>query len=503
MSSPSLTHIDRFMSLFPGEGLTFDDVSLSPNFADFHPMEASVKTKFSRNIELTIPFVSAAMDTVTEAEMAIAMALSGGIGVIHRNMSIERQSEEVRKVKKYLNGLIENPVSFPLGIHISELLAEKERRRYNFSGFPIVDDRGVLRGIITAKDIKFLKDVNIPVEDGMTVKLITASEGTTLIEAFEIMIEKKVGKLPLIDKQGRLIGLYSFHDVKSLIQNNEPNINRDKFHKLRVAAAIGPTDNDRAAKLVNAGVDALVIDTSHGHTYDVLQMVRRLKSTHDNNVDLIAGNIVTMKAAQDLIEAGADALKVGIGPGSICTTRVVTGVGVPQLTAIHDVYRQIGNEVPIIADGGIKHSGDVPKALAVGGASVMMGSALAGTLESPGEKILHQGRTYVVYRGMGSVESMKKGNGSRDRYYHDSSDQPHKLVPQGVEGLVQYRGSLAEVLNQFVGGLKFAMGYSGAKNLVDLRSKANFTRVTFAGLKEAHPHGVKIIKDAPNYSSSE
>ena len=494
------TSIDSFMSRYADEGLTFDDVSLCAHYADFLPAETSIRSKFSRNIDLNIPFVSAAMDTVTEFDMAIAMALSGGIGVIHRNMPIEKQAEQVRRVKGYLNGLIENPVVFQKGILVSELIAEKERKRFNFSGFPIVNDKGLLCGIITSRDIKFLREFTIPVENVMTVDLITAPVGTTLIEAFKKMLKHRVGKLPIVDDQGRLAGLYSFYDVKSLSENNEPEINRDDYHKLRVAAAVGPQDYVRVEKLVEAGVDALVIDTAHGHTKNVIETVCYLKK-HFSNVDIIAGNIGSKEAAIDLLNAGADALKVGIGPGSICTTRIVTGVGIPQLTSIYSVYKAISNEVPIIADGGIRHSGDVPKAIAVGGSAVMMGSGFAGTQESPGEKILQQGRTYVVYRGMGSLEAMKVGKGSRDRYSQADVTDAEKLVPQGIEGLVQFRGSVGGVITQYAGGLRFALGYCGSKTFEELRKKARFVRISYAGVREGHAHDIKIIKDAPNYSS--
>ena len=493
--------INSFMSRYADEGLTFDDVSLCIQYADFTPEETSIKSKFSRNIDLNNPFVSAAMDTVTESEMAIAMALAGGIGVIHRNITSERQADEVRRVKGYLNGLIEEPVVFRKGMWVSELLAEKERKKYNFSGFPIVDKSGRLCGIITSRDIKFLREFEVPVEKAMTVNLITSPVGTTLVDAFEKMLEHKVGKLPIVDGEGQLAGLYSFYDVKSLIENNQPEINRDKFHKLRVAAAVGPDDYERVEKLAEAGVDALVIDTAHGHTQNVIDTVRYLKK-HYPTVDTVAGNIGSKEAAIDLLNAGADALKVGIGPGSICTTRVVTGVGIPQLTAIHAVCKAVMNEIPVIADGGIRNSGDVPKAIAVGGSSVMMGSALAGTRESPGEKILHQGRTYVVYRGMGSLQAMKVGKGSRDRYGQADIIDSEKLVPQGIEGLVQFRGSVTNILTQYIGGLKFALGYCGSRTLEELQVKAQFVRVSYAGLREGHAHDIKVLKDAPNYSSS-
>jgi len=494
--------ICEFMTRFPGEGLTFDDVALCTEYADFLPDAASIKSRFSRNVQLNIPFVSAAMDTVTESDMAIAMALAGGIGVVHKNLTAERQSEEVGCVKGFLNGLIETPVVFAKDIRVADVMAEKEAKQFTFAGFPIIDADGFLCGILTARDIKFLGDYHVPVSEVMTVDVITGPVGTTLTEAYEIMTRDKVGKLPIVDDDGRLAGLYSFQDVKSLISNIDSNINRDEQHKLRVAAAIGSYDFDRAQMLAEAGVDALVIDTAHGHTKAVIETVRQVKSTLDS-VDVVAGNIATADAAVALLEAGADAVKIGIGPGSTCTTRVVTGVGVPQLTAIFDVYDRIGDEVPIIADGGIRHSGDVPKALAAGGNSVMMGSVLAGTKESPGEKILHQGRTYVVYRGMGSVEALKESEGSRQRYSHADIQESSTVVPQGIEGIVLYRGPADEVLTQFAGGLKFALGYCGSRDLEELRCKGRFVRVSYAGLREAHPHDIKIIKDAPNYSSGD
>lgn len=494
--------LDEFMALYPGEGLTFDDVSLGTNYADFEPHEASVRSRFSRRIDLNIPFVSAAMDTVTESNMAIAMAMAGGVGVIHKNLAPERQAEEVRQVKSYLNGLIEHPVVFRRDIRVAELLAERERRKYTFSGFPILDEDGLLCGIISSRDVKFASDTSVKVSEVMTNKLVTAPAGTTLQEAFDIMLRHRVGKLPTVDDSGRLTGLYSWHDVKSLIENIEPDINRDEQHKLRVAAAVSPYDYERIELLAAATVDAVVVDTAHGHTKGVLETVAQVKDQYPA-LDVVAGNVASGDAAKALVDAGADAIKVGIGPGSICTTRVVCGVGVPQVTALYDVRQAIGRELPLIADGGVRHSGDVPKALAVGGNSVMMGSVLAGTQESPGEKILHQGRTYVVYRGMGSFEAMKAAKGSRERYSHKDVDDESKLVPQGIEGLVLFRGSVESVLTQFVGGLRFSLGYCGSRDLSELQRQARFVRVTFAGLREAHPHDVKIIKEAPNYSWGE
>lgn len=494
--------IDNFMSLFPAEGLTFDDVSLYARYADFQPAEASVRGQFSRNIALHIPFVSAAMDTVTESEMAIAMALQGGIGVLHKNLTPERQAEEARRVKSYLNGLIENPVVFDENQTVSELLEVRDRHKYSFSGFPIVRADGTLAGILTARDLKFVDDYSAKVRDIMTSEVVTAPTGTTLDQAYSIMSKHRVGKLPIVDSAGALQGLYSFHDVKSLSTNNEPNINRDSQHKLRVAAAISPYDFDRAERLLAVGTDALVVDTAHGHTKGVLDTVRELKA-RGVSADVVAGNVADGEGAKALMDAGADAVKVGIGPGSICTTRMVCGVGIPQLTALYDVYKTVGTTVPIIGDGGVKYSGDVPKGIAVGASCVMMGSVLAGTQESPGEKIIHHGRTFVVYRGMGSVEAMKAGKGSRERYGHADVDDSSKLVPQGIEGLVPYRGNVETVLTQFAGGLRFSLGYCGARDLTELRQRARFVRVSMAGLREAHAHDVKVIKDAPNYSTTD
>lgn len=493
-------HLDEFMAHFKFEGLTFDDVSLVTQYSEILPDETKVASFFSRNINLNVPFVSAAMDTVTESKMAIAMARLGGIGVIHKNLSVERQAAEVRQVKHYLNGFIKDAVVFHPDQTVSELLKEKSEKKYPFSGFPIVDSNGELAGIITARDIKFLTSHDVKLREVMSTKLITAPEGTPLQEAFQTMIKERVGKLPTIDENNRFTGLYSFHDVKSLIENIDPDFNRDRFHQLRVAAAIGPRDEERAEALVKAGVDALVIDTAHGHSIGVVETVADMKKNYPD-VDVVAGNIATPKAAAALADAGADAVKVGIGPGSICTTRVVAGVGVPQVTAIHQVAREIGEDIPVIADGGIKQSGDVAKAIAVGACSVMMGSALAGTEESPGEKILHQGRMYVVYRGMGSVEAMKEAKGSRERYGQADVEDAKKLVPQGIEGLVLYRGTVTNVIHQFVGGLRYSLGYCGVETLREMQEKCQLIRVTSAGVREAHPHDVKRIKDAPNYST--
>ncbi|MEM4248207.1 MAG: IMP dehydrogenase [Candidatus Nanoarchaeia archaeon] len=496
-------YLDEFMRSFPNEGLTFDDVSLVTQYADFLPASADISSKFSRRIPLNAPFISAAMDTVTESEMAIAMAIFGGIGVIHKNLDPEKQADEVRRVKNYLHGLISSPVVFHPEQTVAEMLKEKEQRKYSFSGFPITLHDGTLVGIVTARDIKFLSDYNVKLKTVMSSALVTAPENTSLDSAFQIMLKNKVGKLPIIDKNGKLVGLYSFHDVKTLIENIEPNYNRDKEHRLRVAAAIGPYDEERAEILVNAKTDALVIDTAHGHSKGVIETVKLLKEKYGDKVDIVAGNIATSEAAKALLDAGADAVKVGIGPGSICTTRVVAGVGIPQLTAIYNAVKAVDEKIPVISDGGIRQSGDVGKALAAGASSVMMGSVLAGTKESPGEKVWRQGRTYVVYRGMGSLEAMKNSKASRERYGQADVDENEKLVPQGIEGMVLYRGEVKEVLHQFAGGLRYTLGYCGTRTISELRKNARFVRVTSAGLREAHPHDIKIIKDAPNYSTED
>ena len=492
--------IDEFMAAFPHEGLTFDDISLITQYADFLPAEADISTRFTRHVKLNIPFASAAMDTVTENSMAIAMARLGGIGVIHKNLTPERQVEEVRKVKYYLNGIIRDPAVFHPDQTVEEMLYEKKVKKYNFSGFPIVDDAGKLLGIVTARDIKFLTDGKVKIRDVMTCSPVSAPAGTTIQDAYRIMLDKKIGKLPLVDKSGKLCGLYSFLDVKTLIANEEPDYNRDDRHQLRAAAAVGPYDFKRIEMLVNAGVDVLVVDTAHGHTKGVIDTVREIKKTYGDKVDVVGGNIATGEAAKALADAGADGIKVGIGPGSICTTRVVAGVGIPQVTAVYRAAKSVPADLPIIADGGIKQSGDVVKALAVGASSVMMGSALAGTSESTGEVVLHQGRSYVVYRGMGSLEAMKTGKGSRERYGQPDVDDDSKLVPQGIEGLVPFRGPVQNVIRQYVGGVRYAFGYCGTRNIAELHERALMIRVSASGLREAHPHDVTMLKDAPNYS---
>ena len=493
--------IDELMQAFKYEGLTFDDISLITQYADFLPADTSVKTRFTRNVTLNIPFVSAAMDTVTESSMAIAMARLGGIGVIHKNLSIERQSEEVRKVKSFLNGKIKNPVTFNPEQTIADIMRIKREQGYSFSGFPIVDHEGHVLGLIAGRDIKFIADTSKKVGDVMTKEIITALDTISIFDAYKIMVEHKVGKLPVVNAAGVLTGLYSFQDIKSLIEHENPDYNRDSKHQLRCAAGIGPYDDERIEALLRAGVDVLVLDTAHGHSKGVIETAKYIKKSYGDRVDLVAGNIATAEAAKALADAGVDAIKVGIGPGSICTTRVVAGVGIPQVTAVYEVSRAIPEDIPVIADGGIKQSGDVAKAIAFGASSVMMGSALAGTTESTGEVTLHQGRRYVIYRGMGSLEAMKTGKASRERYGQCDVDDDKKLVPQGIEGLVPFRGPVADVIFQFVGGLRYALGYCGARTIKELQETAKAIRVSPAGLREAHPHDVTMLKDAPNYIS--
>ncbi len=493
--------LDAFMDATGYEGLTFDDVSLVTQYADFLPSDADVTTQFSRNIALNAPFVSAAMDTVTESEMAIAIARLGGIGVIHKNLSVAEQTHEVARVKHYLNGLISDPIVFREHMQVSEVQAVKRRKKFQFSGFPILNDEDRVVGILTSRDVKFLTDYDVSVRDVMTHEPIVGEADTTMNEAFQIMLRHKVGKLPIVDAERRLLGLYSFHDVRTLLENMEPAFNRDDRHRLRVAAAIGPFDEERFHALADAGVDALVIDTAHGHSKGVIESVKLVKEQFPD-IDVVAGNVGTGEGALALLEAGVDAVKVGIGPGSICTTRVVAGVGIPQVTAIYEASKAVEGRIPIIADGGISFSGDAAKALAVGADCVMMGSALAGTEESPGERILHQGRTYVIYRGMGSLDALKAGSGSRQRYSQEAVEDPEKFVPQGIEGMIPYRGRVTDVMHQYTGGLRFALGYCGCRSIPELRERARLVRVSPAGLQEAHPHDVKVTKDAPNYRAT-
>ena len=491
-------YLDDFMSAFPHEALTFDDLSLVTQYSDFLPADANITTRLSRRIGLNMPIVSAAMDTVTETRMAIALAMLGGIGIIHKNLGAAQQAEMVDTVKHYLNGLIARPVTFRVTDSLRTVRETCQAKGYTFSGFPILDAEDRVVGILTSRDVKFAKDPNAPITAVMTREVITAPAGTTMEQAYAIMQRHRIGKLPLV-KAKRLVGLYSFTDVQTLTRNVKPLYNRDAHYRLRVGAAVGPHDEARIEALADKDVDVVVVDTAHGHSRGVIEMTRWTKRRYPE-IDVIAGNIATADAALALRKAGADAVKVGIGPGSICTTRVVAGVGIPQITTIYDCAAALKGSIPIVADGGVRHSGDIPKAIVAGAHSVMMGGMLAGTDESPGEKIIHQGRQYVVYRGMGSLDAMRAREGSRERY-GQAGVAEEELVPQGIEGLVPYAGPVAKVLAQFCGGLRAAMGYCGCRTIEDLRCKGRFVRVSGAGIREGHAHDIKITKEAPNYRS--
>ncbi|OYX85955.1 MAG: IMP dehydrogenase [Flavobacteriales bacterium 32-34-25] len=480
-----------------GEGLTYDDVLLVPNYSHVLPREVSIQTKFSRNITLNVPIVSAAMDTVTESSMAIAMAQEGGIGVLHKNMTIEQQAAKVRKVKRAESGMIIDPVTLPLNATVAD--AKAAMKEYGIGGIPVVDENQKLKGIVTNRDLRFEKNSTRPIVEVMTKEnLVTVAEGTSLQEAEVVLQGHKIEKLPVIDKDNKLVGLITFRDITKL--NQKPNANKDKYGRLRVAAALGVTADavERATALVNAGVDAVIIDTAHGHTKGVVDVLKLVKAQFPD-LDVIVGNIATPEAAQYLVQNGADGVKVGIGPGSICTTRIVAGVGFPQFSAVLEVAAAIkGSGVPVIADGGIRYTGDIPKAIAAGADCVMLGSLLAGTKESPGETIIFEGRKFKSYRGMGSVEAMQTG--SKDRYFQDVEDDVKKLVPEGIVGRVPYKGELNESMLQFVGGLRAGMGYCGAKDIATLQETGRFVRLTSSGISESHPHNVTITKEAPNYS---
>ena len=483
-------------SKFVGEGLTYDDVLLIPAFSEVLPREVSIQTKFTKNITLNTPIISAAMDTVTESAMAIAMAREGGIGVLHKNLTIEQQAAEVKKVKRSESGMIIEPITIGKDGTVQD--AQTIMREYGIGGIPVVDINGILIGIVTNRDLRFEKDVRRKISEVMTSKnLVTVAKGTSLKQAEAILQDNKIEKLPVVDKTYKLVGLITFRDIIKVREN--PNANKDSFGRLRVAAAIGVTADavERAEALIKAGVDALIIDTAHGHTKGVVTVLKKIKSKF-LSIDVVVGNIATAEGAKYLAEAGADAVKVGIGPGSICTTRVVAGVGYPQLSAVHEVAEALkGTGIPVIADGGIRYTGDIPKAIAAGADSVMLGSLLAGTKESPGETIIYEGRKFKSYRGMGSVEAMKQG--SKDRYFQDVEDDIKKLVPEGIVGRVPYKGELEETMHQFIGGLRAGMGYCGAKD-IEAQKKAQFIKITSSGIAESHPHDVTITKEAPNYS---
>ncbi len=477
------------------EGLTYDDVLVIPDYSDILPSNVDTTTYFTKKIKLNIPIVSAAMDTVTEAKMAIAIAQEGGIGVLHKNMSIEDQANEVRKVKRSESGMILDPITLSNEAKVGDALHIMQENK--IGGIPIVNKQKKLEGIITNRDLRFEKDLTLPVKQVMTSEEIITTEITDLENAEHILQENKIEKLPVVNKKNELVGLITFKDI---IKNRmRPNACKDKYGRLRVVAAIGVTDDasERVAALVKVSVDAIIIDTAHGHSKGVIELLRKIKSKYPN-LDVVVGNIATAKAAKVLIDAGADAIKVGVGPGSICTTRIIAGIGVPQLTALIDVNEVAKkNNVPVIADGGVRYSGDIVKALVAGSSTVMLGSLIAGVEEAPGETIIYEGRKFKTFRGMGSVDAMQ--DGSKDRYFQILENDPKKLVPEGIVGRVAYKGTLSEVVHQMIGGLKAGMGYCGAKDVKSL-TKASFIKITAAGVTENHPHNVTITREAPNYS---
>ena len=483
------------------DGLTFDDVLLIPAYSEVLPKEVELKTKFTRNITLNVPFVTAAMDTVTEASMAIAIAREGGIGVIHKNMSIEEQAHQVAIVKRAENGMIYDPVTIRRGSTVKDAL--ELMHDYHIGGIPVVDDDNKLVGIVTNRDLRFERRMDKKIDEVMTKEnLVTTHQQTDLVAAAQILQENKIEKLPVVDKNNRLVGLITYKDITKA--KDKPMACKDEKGRLRVAAGVGVTTDtmDRAKALVEAGVDAIVIDTAHGHSRGVVEKLKQVKKAFPQ-LDVIVGNVATGEAAKYLVDNGADAVKVGIGPGSICTTRVVAGVGVPQLSAVYDVYSALqGSGVPLIADGGLRYSGDIVKALAAGGSCVMIGSLVAGTEESPGETIIFNGRKFKSYRGMGSLEAMEQKNGSRDRYFQNDVRDVKKLVPEGIAGRVPYKGTVQEVIYQLTGGLRSGMGYCGAPSIERLHD-AKFTRITNAGVMESHPHDIAITSEAPNYSRPE
>ena len=477
------------------EGLTYDDVLVVPAYSEVLPHMVETSTKFTNNITLNVPLVSAAMDTVTESNMAIAIAQEGGIGVLHKNMSIEQQALEVRKVKRSESGMILDPITLGVSSTVGDAFAMMDENK--IGGIPIVDTESFLLGIVTNRDLRFEKDMNLSIKEVMTSKNLITTQLSDLDNAESILKSNKIEKLPVVDSSNKLIGLITFKDI---IKNRLcPNACKDKYGRLRVAAAVGVTNDvlERVTALVNASVDAIIIDTAHGHTKSVLDVLKKIKSTFAK-LDIVVGNIATGAAAQSLIDAGADAVKVGIGPGSICTTRIISGIGVPQLTAIIDVAEVTKkNNIPLIADGGIRYSGDIVKALVAGASTVMLGSIIAGVEEAPGETIIFEGRKFKAYRGMGSIDAMERG--SKDRYFQGNEIDVRKLVPEGIVGRVAYKGTLSEVIHQMIGGLRAGMGYTGSTS-IDALSEAEFLKVTAAGVVESHPHDVTITREAPNYS---
>jgi len=482
------------MKKIKSEAITYDDVLLVPARSSVLPRQTVVRTRLSRHIDLNIPLLSAAMDTVTESEMAIALAREGGLGILHKNMTIQKQAEEVDRVKRSESGMIQKPITLEPGRSVGE--AMEMMKKYSISGIPIVKEDKLV-GILTNRDLRFEPNLDLLIGSIMTNgNLITAPVGTTLEEAEVILQKNRIEKLPIVDKNGRLKGLITFKDIQK--KKRHPFACKDKHGRLRVGAAVGVTSDtlERVAALIAAGTDVIVVDTAHGHSEGVLSMVKKVKSKFD--IDVIAGNVATAEGTKDLIKAGADGVKVGIGPGSICTTRVIAGVGVPQVSAIMECAEAARkSNVPIIADGGIKQTGDIAKAIGAGADSVMIGGLFAGVEESPGEKVLYEGRSYKMYRGMGSLEAMRAG--SKDRYFQDVEDDLQKLVPEGIEGRVPFKGSLAETVHQMVGGLRAAMGYCGCRTITELKRNARFVRISDAGLRESHPHDIGITKEAPNY----
>ncbi len=486
-----LAHSEKFT----GEGLTYDDVLLIPSYSEVLPREVSIASQFTRNIQINIPIVSAAMDTVTESAMAIAMAQEGGIGVLHKNTSIENQANEVRKVKRAENGMIIDPVTIISTSKVEDALALM--KEHKIGGIPVVDKKNALVGIVTNRDLRFERNLVRPITEVMTKKVITTTEFTDFEKAADILQQYRIEKLPVVDQNKKLIGLITYKDIIKI--KSRPNSCKDTRGRLRVAAAVGITSDtfERVDALVAMGVDAIVVDTAHGHSKGVINMVTEIKKKYPH-IDMVVGNIATSEAAIALVKAGADAVKVGIGPGSICTTRIIAGIGIPQLSAIWNVAKGLkGTGVPIIADGGIRYTGDIVKALAGGAHSIMAGSLFAGVDESPGETIIFEGRKFKTYRGMGSIEAMQLG--SKDRYFQDVEDDIKKLVPEGIVGRVPYKGSLSEVIHQMVGGLRAGMGYTGSANIEELQ-KAKFIKITQAGVSESHPHDITITREAPNYS---
>ena len=479
------------------EALTFDDVTLVPKYSEILPSEVDTSIKLTDSLKLKIPLLSSAMDTVTESKMAIAMAQEGGIGVIHKNLTIKQQAEKIRKVKRSESGMILDPVTLTKKSKVKDAL--KCMKEFSIGGIPIVDKSNSLVGILTNRDLRFESDMNKSVNDVMTKdNLVTGNPGITLKQAEKILQKNKIEKLPIIDEKNKLVGLITFRDIQKITL--KPSSNKDEFGRLRVAAAIGVGGEnlERCKMLYKAGVDAIVIDTAHAHTKSVLKIIKDVKKTFPD-LDVVAGNVATAEAAKFLAKAGVDGVKVGIGPGSICTTRIIAGVGYPQLSAIYNVSNALkGTDISIIADGGVKHTGDITKAIAAGADCVMLGSLLAGTLESPGETIIYEGRKFKTYRGMGSVEAMEKG--SKERYFQSTIKDKNKLVPEGIVGRVPYKGSVVESMFQFVGGLKSGMGYCGSKNIKELKDNSKFVQITSAGLDESHPHNITITKESPNYT---